>query len=413
MKDSKGKFLLVCQLFYPEMVSTGIHMTELAVALGRLGWSIDVVCAQPAALHEGGNLTAPAQMAYEGINIRRVRPLGRHRGSVIGRLTYGLTFMVSAGAFALWKAKNYDGLVLGTNPPFLGLMGLAVKWLRRKPFVVIVYDVYPETAIQSGVLRAASPVALAWGLASRWIAKGAKANVVIGRDMAEVIARKLGSQRAGLHLVNNWSCENTVSPVPKSQNGFRKLHNPGGAFLVQYSGTIGRTHNVECLIEAAALLRHENVLFQFVGDGFKKSLLQDTARQRGLTNVQFLPHQPLSDLAQVLSAADLAVVALAPAFTGLSVPSKTYGVMAAGVPVLALMDSDSEIGIAVIEAACGVVLPNASASEVAQVILSLRNDVPRIHEMGENGYRAFRARYTLAVASKRYDELLTTAFVNS
>jgi glycosyltransferase involved in cell wall biosynthesis len=315
---------------------------------------------------------------------------------------------------AVRKAGDYDGIILGTNPPFLGLAGLLVKWLRRRPYVVIVYDVYPETAIESGLLGRRSLTAAIWGRVARWIARGAEGNIVIGRDMARVISRKLGPcGTKGLHVVCNWSDEGTVYPVPKSQNGFRKQYNPGNAFLVQYSGTIGRTHNVEGLIEVAGMLNDENILFQFVGDGHKKSKLQDMVRQRGLANVQFLPFQPVGALAQVLSAADLALVCLAPAFTGLSVPSKTYGIMAAGVPVLAFVDAESEIGLTIKETGCGLVLANPSGAEVARAILALKGDPDRLRDMGKRARETFQARYTLAHAAASYDKILGEVFLGS
>jgi glycosyltransferase involved in cell wall biosynthesis len=414
MPQVKGKLLVLCQLFYPEMVSTGKLMTEISAALHKWGWEIDVVCAQPSALHEGGNPKAPPAIEYEGINIYRSASFGRHRGSLIGRLFHGLTFMLSAALWSLRRAGRYRGLVVSTNPPFVGLVGLLVKWLRGKPYVVVVHDVYPETAIRLGLVKQRSLIAWIWKKLSEFIARGAEGNIVIGRDMAKVISQKLGSgDTKGVHIVSNWSDGATVYPVPKSQNSFRKQYNPGNAFLVQYSGTIGRTHNVENVIEAAGILNEENILFQFIGDGHKKAKLQATVRHRGLTNVQFLPFQPMDALAQVLSAGDLALVCLASPFTGLSVPCKTYGILAAGVAVLAFMDAESEIGLTINETGCGLVLENPSGPEVARAILSLKSDPDRLREMGRRARETFQARYTLAHAAASYDRILGEVFLGS
>jgi glycosyltransferase involved in cell wall biosynthesis len=409
---SKGRLLLLCQLFYPEMISTGMHMTELSLALRKLGWEVDVVCAQPAALPQEHNFKVPARIRHEGTDIYRVGAVGRHRGSLVGRLIYGLTFMSAAALWALRRAGNYDGLLVGTNPPFIGLAGLLVKLLRGRPYVVIVYDVYPETAIQSGVLAPGSLFALIWRKLSQWIARGAEANIVIGRDMAKVVAEKLAPRgRSRIALITNWSDEAAVGPVPKARNSFRQKHNPQDVFLIQYSGTIGRTHNLEPLLEAAEILKHDKVLFQFIGDGFKKAKLEEIVRQRGLSNVQFLPFQPKDRLGEALAAGDLAVVCLASAFTGLSVPSKTYGVMAAGVPILALMADQSEIGLTVAESGCGLVLPSASSAAIATAIRDLMRDPIHLGRMGRNGRQAFEARHTLAKAAQRYDEVLASAFL--
>ena len=214
-----------------------------------------------------------------------------------------------------------------------------------------------------------------------------------------------------MRLIPNWTDEKAVHPVPKGENPFRQVHNPQDAFLVQYSGTIARIHNVEPLVEAAGLLQDQPILFQFVGEGFKKRKLQEFVREKGLKNVQFLPHQPEARLAEVLSAADLAVVCLDKSFTGSSVPSKTYGIMAAGVPILALLGADSEIGLTLAETGCGVVLPDATGSQVAETIRALRDDPERLRRMGAAGLRAFQDRFTLSKAAAEYDRVLKECFL--
>jgi hypothetical protein len=134
---------------------------------------------------------------------------------------------------------------------------------------------------------------------------------------------------------------------------------------------MGRTHNLEPIIEAARELATEKVLFQFVGDGAKKQILEQLVAQHNLTNVQFLGYQPMECLAEMLSAADLALVCLDEAFTGLSVPSKSYGIMASGTPILGFVQPDSEIGQMITEEACGVVLPNPTAEQIAQTLRGL------------------------------------------
>lgn len=406
---SEKKVVLLCQHFFPEMISTGMHMTELAVALTRQGWKIDVICAQPSVLTE--NQSVPKFLVYEGVAVHRVSTIGNHRGRLASRALFGISYMLMS-FFKAWRlSQNYDGLIITTNPPFLGLAGLFLRFFTSKEYLMIAYDIYPDTAVQAGVLRKNSLLAWAWERISRSIFTGASITIVIGRDMLQRVSEKIKpSHRNRIRRVTNWSDEKCVYPMPKQNNGFRKESNPHDYFIVQYSGTMARIHNLEPLIEAAEILQKERILFQMIGGGHKKAFLESAAKQKRLQNVQFLPFQPLNKLAEVLSAANLSVVCLASQFTGLSVPSKAYGIMAAGVPLLGFMDEESEIALTIREADCGVVLSHPTGVSVAENILTLMNDRERLHEMGVNAYKRFKAHHTLSRVVKEYDSALLEAF---
>jgi len=175
---------------------------------------------------------------------------------------------------------------------------------------------------------------------------------------------------------------------------------------VQYAGRLGRLHNLEVLLGAAQLLQNEPVLFQLIGDGAKRATLRAQAQRLGLTNVQFLPYQPYPDVSAVVAAAHLAVVCLDARCTGVSVPSKSYGIMAQRRPILALLDPASEIGRMVGEHACGIVLSEATGAQVAAAIRELLADPVQAIAMGERGFHALQQQYTLALALKRYTDFI-------
>lgn len=407
----RGSLVLLCEHFYPEMVSTGMHMTELATRLAELGWDITVYTARPAWANERGGERLPREMTYGGVRIRRVPTLGSARGGVASRTLAGLSFLASV-TVALWRVRRrFQGMVVTTNPPFVGLVGRLFARLFGRPYLLIVYDVFPEFAISLGVLRPGSVVARAWDRVTREILAGASVVVVIGRDMEDLIRRKLPPARHGrMVLIPNWSDERRVHPVPHGENAFRREHGLDGRFVVQYAGRLGEKHNLEPLVEAAALLRGTPVFFQFVGEGAKKARLQALAAARGLDDVQFLPYQPMDRLAETLSAADLAVVCLEPGHTGISVPSKAYGILASGRPILGILDPDSEIGQMIKETGCGV-LVEPDPGEIAEAIRDLMADEEARGAMGEAGRHAFLERYTLAHAAASYDAALASMLV--
>jgi glycosyltransferase involved in cell wall biosynthesis len=322
----------VANIFYPEMVSTGMHMTELATRLAELGWQITVYTAKPTWGTDGDEeRPVPREMIHEGVRIIRVPTLGSQRGNLLSKTVSAITFMLSVGWALVRTRDNYSGMVMTTNPPFIGALGWVYSRLYRRPYLLIVYDVFPDFAISLGVLSAGSWIAKAWEQTTRVILAGAAVTVVIGRDMWDLLQRKMPPH---LHdrivMIPNWSDERRVRPVPAASNSFRRDHGLGGHFVVQYAGRMGEKHNLEPLIDAARLLSDTNVLFQFIGDGAKRPKLEALVAESGLANVQFLPYQPMDGLGEMLSAADLAVVCLETGHTGISVPSKAYGVIASG-----------------------------------------------------------------------------------
>jgi glycosyltransferase involved in cell wall biosynthesis len=392
--------------FYPEMISTGMHMTELATALAADGVQMSVICGQPGIEHKEHQEVAP-NMAYKGVAIQRVNSVGSHRGSVLSRGVRGLSYTWNTFRTLVARRSEFNGFVVTTNPPFLGIVAaLAKKWYRKE-YLLIVYDVYPDAPVRLGMLSERSPLVRVWDRVTKFILRHAKVIVVIGVDMAELIKAKLPeSHHDRMVLIPNWSDDQHVLPVSRESNTFALEHGIGNRFVVQYSGTMGRTHNVEPIVEAAELLQGENVLFQFIGDGAKKKVLQDLVAAKGLSNVQFLPFQPIEILPLVLSTSDLSVVCLGEEFSGVSVPSKTYGVMAAERPVLALMAADSEIGQTVSRHDCGWVIQYATGEQVADAIREAMADRKALVQKGNNGRSAFLQHYTLRSAAAKYKEAL-------
>ena len=405
--DNK-RLLLICQHFYPEMISTGMHMTELSSRLCELDWDITVYCAKPSwGINDQQQEDIPNDMVYEGIKIHRVRTFGNQQSSLIARGLFAATFFLSVCWQLARHIKEFPAIMVTTNPPFIGLVGWLFTKLFKKPYLLLVYDVYPDIAVKLGVLPENGIITKIWSAITKLILNAATTIIVIGRDMDEIIRSKVKPMNhPRIDLIPNWSDERLVQPVPATGNEFIRENNLEGKFIVQYAGRMGRTHNLEPLVEAANLISDERIVFQFIGEGAKKAKLQAFVDNNNLQNVQFLPYQPMEILPQMLSSADIAVVCLDDSFTGLSVPSKSYGVMASGTPVLGFLDTHSEIGRTIEELQCGIIMPSPQANEIAEIINSLLNDPQRLLTMGHAGRKGFLNNYTLAHAAKAYDKAL-------
>lgn len=243
------------------------------------------------------------------------------------------------------------------------------------------------------------------------ILRSSEALIVIGRDMECVVRAKIKKAPCvPTTIIRNWSDHRKVYPVPEMKNPFVQEHDLAEKFVIQYSGRMGRTHNLEPLIEAARLIKDQEIVFQFIGDGAKREPLTALTESYHLNNVQFLPYQPFENLMNVLSAPQLAVVCLDNNCSGFSVPSKSYGIMAAGRPILGFLSPESEIGRMIEDIGCGIVIPEPTGQNVAKEIRGLIDDPDRVTQMGEKGYNAFIENYTLDMAVEKYSQFLSQYF---
>jgi colanic acid biosynthesis glycosyl transferase WcaI len=404
------EFLLLCQLFYPELVSTGQTLTELCEKLVESGVNIEVVCAPPTVVDR--NTKVAKQTYHKGIRIRRVWGTRLPKLNLIGRVTNQLTFAGSALLYLLFNPPRKPILVL-TNPPFLALICAILRKLRLcGPYIYLIFDVYPETAIRLGVLKENSLLSRLWERVNRISLENASSIVVIGRCMQDVIKNKLtryGLQPDGkLTHIPVWSDDRLIRAAVGKPNPFKKRWQLQNKFTVGYFGNMGRFHDMETIMEAARILNpYKDIIFLFVGEGHKKKWTVNFAEKNELDNCRFYTYVDRKDLGYALSVADIGLVSLLDGQEGLSVPSKTFGMLAAGVPVIAIMSSTSEIAKVVEEEHCGIVIRPGREKDLANCILEVYNDRERLKTMGQNALKAIDTKYNLKAASRQYLDLIT------
>jgi len=409
MASEPKEVLILCQLFYPELVSTGQTLTELAEQLVVQGVDVEVLCGPPTVV--GREKKVPRQIEYRGIRIRRVWGTRFPKLSLLGRIVNQLSFACSVFLHLLIARPKKPILVL-TNPPFLVLGCALLRRLRLgPPYLYLVFDVYPDTAVRLGLLREGAWLARIWERLNLMAYRRAAAIIVIGRCMKDVIGRKL---RAGglamaqkLHHIPVWCDDEAIGAPVSAQTGLAERFGVADKFVVGYFGNMGRFHDLETILGAAEALQTErDVVFLFVGEGHKKQWAMQRAREKGLENCRFHGYVAREDLGALLSLADVGLVSLLEGQEGLSVPSKTFGLMAAGVPVLAVMSERSEIARMVQEVECGVWVRPGDTQELAEQIAALHRDRWATRTMGTNGKQAIRDKYSLKNACHAYVDLI-------
>jgi len=262
-----------------------------------------------------------------------------------------------------------------TNPPVLPhLVWLAHK-LRRNAYGLLVWDVYPDHMVNMGLLRETGLFARLWARMNARAMLDARVVITLSEGMREALRRHLGQQASSVRIevIPNWADTDQLWPVPKAQNPFAVEHDQVGRITVLYSGNMGTTHDLDTIVEAASNLQGEHqISFLLIGDGLGREQIEPAAA--GLANVRLLPRQPWEVLPYSLATGDIAIVAQMPGSEHLSMPSKTYALMAAGCALLACTHSESDLARLVRTWDLGAVCPQGDARAMANAISLLAGD---------------------------------------
>jgi glycosyltransferase involved in cell wall biosynthesis len=395
---------LISQYFYPEMISTGHILTELLVELTRKGIKSSVICAQPT--YYSTEKINPL-ITYKGLEIYRTRNTQYDKNSMRGKLFNSASFFLLAIGLA-FKQNRSGPLLLVSNPPFLGVLGPMLKTMKRRPFILIIHDLYPDIAVNMGYLNRRSSIAVLWKSLNRKIFREASFIVVLGRDVQKVVQNRMPlNQRHKVVYIPNWADPSLIRPLEFAENPFIKQLGLEGKFIVQYSGNMGLSHDMETIIDAARELQNDGTIhFLLIGGGGKLSKIKEMVRSYKLHNVTLLPYQPRENLRNSLGAAHVSLISLENGAKGLSVPSKLYGIMASGRPAIAIMAEDSEVAMTLKEFKCGIVTPPKDISALVKAIVWLKSNGPEREAMGRRAYKAFLENFTVQRCADQYYHLI-------
>ena len=399
----KIRLLVINQYFPPDRAATGQLLASLCHGLKDLGFDITVLCGQPSYTED-----APKAAGFEqshGLKIYRVGTGGVKGRSVFRRRLKGyLGFMFSAFkklVYLTWTQK-FDVVITASNPPVAGLLGALAKKRCGGRFLYVIHDIMPDILVRTGKIGR-GPLLWFWHSINGLIYKSANKIVVLGPRMKDYIKNAKGISGKKLHVIPNWSVHEPTAPAIAA--AFRTANNLGNSFVVLYSGNMGIAHNLEVLIEAAWKLKEEDVIFLFAGDGEKRRVLKKLAEAKNLANVRFLPHQPENEYKNMLEAADLCVVALEHELASMSVPSKTYAVLAAGKPILALCAQDDDVAGLITAHKCGWRASGAGA--VYAIIINLINDRTKLFKARARSRAAYEQYFSRDKAVGAYARLLS------
>ena len=395
--------LFINRVYPPDTAATAVMLAELAEGLVEKGWRVTVLTSRT---------TEVRRETIGGVQVVRVSGLAFGRSGHGRRL---LSYLSRYPAF-LWHGvklgRRTDFVVTMTDPPLLLLIGPVIRWLGGGRLLHWTQDLYPEVAERLGVLGENGLAAGFFRALSNWGLRRCAAIICISPCMRDRLVQR-GLPRERLTVIPNWADAARIYPITHDQNPFRRDHKFGERFVVMYSGNMGLSHPFGKIVDAAEQLqeRKSEIVFAFVGDGPRLHWIRSEATRRKLTNVSFLPMQPREGLAESLSAADLHLITLQPDLVGLLVPSKIYGIMAAGRPSIFLGPENSEVAALIHRHRCGTVVSASSDGWLAREIEDWYNSPGRRHEAGLRARRA-AVETSAEHAIERFAELFGSIMVN-
>jgi glycosyltransferase involved in cell wall biosynthesis len=382
-------------------------LTDLALHRAADGRQVHVISSRLS--YEDPWVLYPACDTIQGVRVTRVASTRFGRAHLPGRALDYLSFYAAVFWCLLRQLRRGDVVVAKTDPPLLSVVAGLAAWVRGARLVNWLQDVFPEVGAALGVgVLAGFPGRCLRGLRDMSLRQAA-ANVVLGERMAAYVAnRKVAPAR--IACIPNWANDVDIVPIAHPENSLRRHWGWGDRFVVAYSGNLGRAHEVQTLLAAMELLfldeRDGNIHFAFIGGGARMDEVRERVAARPGARVEFLPYQPRELLGASLGAADLHLVSLLPAMEGLIVPSKVYGIAAAGRPIAFVGDTEGEIGRLLARTSSGEAFAMGDAAGLARFIRRLAADPAAAGRMGENARRALDAQYSQARAFRAWRTLL-------
>ncbi|WP_270851908.1 glycosyltransferase family 4 protein [Clostridium tertium] len=408
--EERKKLLVYAHYYYPDVASTGQILKELCEGLKK-NFDITVICVVPSYTGKIDNDYKKEKYYFENINdikVIRVKVPEFSKENKKSRIVNLLAYFFRA-IWATFKSGKQDYVFSISQPPILGgLLGIIGKYIKNAKFIYNIQDFNPEQTMAVGYSKNKLLLGFVMWL-DKLSCKVSDKVIVVGRDMQETLKGRFKNKKVPNNtFINNWINEKEIYPLPSNNEKvleFKRKYDLENKTIIMYSGNIGLYYDLENLIKVIGRFRdREDVVFTFIGDGTVKQKLVDYVNKNNLTNVKFIPYQPKEDLNYSLNAGDIHWVVNAKGIKGVSVPSKLYGVMAAGKTVLGVLEEGSEARLIIEECGCGVCIEPSQYDVICKKIDDILNDIDNYKKIGFRGKEYVDKYIKKDVAVSKYEK---------
>lgn len=400
--------ILLLNLYYPPDTSATAKMAHSVVDTVSIGHSITVLCGRPS--YDTSERRAWRLYQTETVGLARVIRAGSTdfpRFDMKKRVLNYLSYTGLAIPRALFA--NCDVVLAMTDPPFQGIIGAFVATLKRKPYVYNIRDLYPEMAL-GGSLVKPGWLPRIWEILHRWGLRRATRIIVLGEDMrARIIAKGIEPSRVVV-IRDGAETPPPNSPLPVPDRDVVRAIRGNFSFVLLHAGNIGFYGAWNTLVTAARKLASDGVGLVFVGAGAQRAEVEAVAA--GSDNIRFLDYFNYGKIPSVLAAADAHIVTVKRGLEGVVVPSKMYGILAAGKPILAVAAKESDVASLGVQQGFAVAADPDNPAELVRVVRDLAADLNKLKTMG-NAARAAAPAYDKAGELQKFVRIFDALAVNS
>lgn len=388
MEDTKKKLLVYAHYYHPDVASTGQILKELCE--GMLDeFDITVICTVPSytgTVEESYKKEKYYHENIKGVKVLRVAVPEFSKENKKSRIKNLVAYSFRA-VLATLRLPKQDYIFTISQPPILGgVIGVLGKWLKGGKLIYNIQDFNPEQTMAVGYSKNKAILNIAM-MVDKFSCRQADKVIVVGRDMQETLKNRFNNKNVPRNVfINNWIDEKEIYPLPENHEkvlAFKKKYELENKTVIMYSGNIGLYYDLENLIKVIERFKdRDDVVFAFIGDGTKKKDIEAYASEHSMTNVKFIPYQDKEDLIYSLNAGDVHWVVNAKGIKGISVPSKLYGVMAAGKTVFGVLEEGSEARLIVEDCDCGVCVEPGNYDLIYNELLSVVDKIEDYKNMG-------------------------------
>jgi len=384
-------------------------LTDLAFNLVKEGSEVSIICSSQS--YDKSNSTYKKYEEINSVKVYRVKTTDFGRNWLPGRVIDYMSYFLGMVWLLFNTAQKGDIVVAKTDPPLTSALTYPIAKLKKAEHVNWVQDLFPEVAESLGIKLFPHFIARLLRRLRNWSFANSRVNVVIGERMKQRLLDQ-NIPTNSIVVIPNWANNDEIKPIEKQNNPLKVTWNLSDKFVVLYSGNMGRVHEFGTIIRAAETLKNRpEFVFLFIGGGPQKEYLQQEVKSKNLTNVILKPYQDYGQLSQSLSIGDVHLVSLRSAIEGYCVPSKYYGILAVGRPVIFIGDPSGEIGNIINNDESGMVIPEGNSDLLTDSIYSLAQDTLMLEKMAANASRSVNEKYNSGVSMKKWKDTLDSISV--
>jgi len=395
---------VISELYYPEETSTGYYLTKIAEGL-TASFDVKVLCGQPN-YSKRGNFASKKEI-HKGVEIFRAWGTTLDKNVIVFRLINMLTLSFSIFIKASFNFQKNDKVLVVTTPPLLPFIGAFASIVRGGSYVLLIHDNYPEILVAVGKTGKNSWLVKVLNFFNHRLYKYANKIIVVGRDMEELVGRKIRGFDIPIECIPNWAELEQVKPLNREENRLLNQLGLSEKLVFLYAGNMGHPNDLESIVKCSEKLR-DNYEFHFIflGAGVKKKWLERKIEEKNLTNVTLLPPRPRSEQNIFLNACDVALVSLVKNMWGVSMPSRTYNILAVGKPILALTEANSEVARVIQEDDLGWIVSPDNPEKLFQTIIEISRNRSQLTVMGKRARNTAIQKYSVEIAIQKYTKAL-------